>query len=144
MKLSSLSLSELKAKHGRYLAAACKVWAEIERREKAGNTEQIDLDVSQFKDTTNRLLTEFLNAPDKILSKEDIRQDVILDEYASENAVMSAVKRARKEMQACRDCHYEIRNMKRRGYKLVRKETCHNLSRTPKTPRNKRKKDDRV
>ena len=103
-------------------------------------TEEFDIDVSQFKDTTNRLLTEFLNAPNQMLSQEDIRQDVILDEFASENAVMIVITKARNEMSDCCDCHYEIRNMKRRGYKLVRKESFPNLSKTQKTPRNKRKK----
>ena len=39
-------------------------------------------DFSMFPDTTRRLLTELWDAPEKTLDKEDIRQDVIGDEYA--------------------------------------------------------------
>jgi DNA-binding response OmpR family regulator len=116
VKLSTLSDSDLKAKHGRLLAAACKVWAEIERRERVGTAEQIDF--SMFKDTTNRLLTEFMNAPDKMLSQEDIRQDEMFDEYASDDAVKKVIKRAREES-ALNKLPYEIKNIRGKGYKLT-------------------------
>ena len=77
-------------------------------------------DFSMFKDTTNRLLTEFLCAPNHMLSYNDIKLDVILDEYASDSAVRSVIKRARKEMRNCADCRYEIKSIPRWGYKLER------------------------
>ena len=99
---------------------------EMLEAEKTDHKEYADL--SAFKDTTRRLLTEFLNAPNHILSHEDIRQDVIFDEWASDSAVRSVIKRARKEIKACRDCHYEIKPISKKGYKLERLDACQIVS----------------
>ena len=80
-----------------------------------------DVDLSMFKDTTRRLLEEFLRAPGKMLSHEKIRRNVMLDEYASDAAVRNLVKRARSEMSACRECPYFIKTISKRGYKLEKR-----------------------
>jgi len=79
-------------------------------------------DFSMFKDTTRRLLTELWDAPERMLEKEDIRQDVILDEYASDGAVKQVIGRARIEMQEKR-FPYVIKTVFNRGYQLVPKGT---------------------
>jgi DNA-binding response OmpR family regulator len=137
MKLSTLSDSDLKAKHGRLLAAACKVWAEIERRERVETAEKIDF--SMFKDTTNRLLTEFMKAPDKMLSQEDIRQDVMFDE-AKETAVRDVIRFARKEIQSCHNFYYEIKNIRGKAYQLVKREVWRSVEKMRRTPQKQRKK----
>jgi DNA-binding winged helix-turn-helix (wHTH) protein len=92
-------------------------------------------DFSMFKDTTNRLLTEFMNAPDKMLSQEDIRQDVILDDEASENAVWSVIKRAKQELSRCHECHYGIKSIPKKGYQLVISRKLSNTVKNIKKPR---------
>jgi len=77
-------------------------------------------DLSMFKDTTSRLLAEFLDAPNNMLSFDDIRLYVIFDEDASESAIRSLIKRARKEMKDCPCCHCEIKTIPKKGYKLAR------------------------
>jgi len=103
-------------------------------------TEPEHIDFSMFKDTTRRLLIELWDAPQRMLSKQDICNDVILDEYASNVAVRLVITKAKKEMATHSDFHYVIKNIKRRGYQLVCKETFPNVSNPPKTPRKKRKK----
>jgi len=85
-------------------------------------------DFSMFKDTTSRLLTEFLCAPYYTLSHEDIRLDVIRNEEASDSAVRSVIKRARNEMKNCPECHYENKTNSKTGYKLERRKTCQNVA----------------
>ena len=86
------------------------------------NEDVIQADFSMFKNSTYRLLTEFLTAPNHTLSYEDIRLDVIFDEDVGISAIRSLIKRARKEMRNCPDCLYEIRSIPRKGYKLERKK----------------------
>ena len=77
-------------------------------------------DFSRFKDTTSRLLTEFWNSPDHILSYDDIRQDVIFDNVANDDAIRQIISRARKELSDMR-CPYEIKNLRKEGYRLIKK-----------------------
>ena len=107
------------------------LWAELAEIREAEKREQErtdDVDFSMFKETTARLLTEFWNAPDKMLSQEDIRQDVILDEEASDAAVKMVVKRARAEMKAKR-FRYVIKSVFNKGYQVVPKVTKSNKTR---------------
>lgn len=106
-------------------------------------TEQIDIDVSKFRDTTRRLLVELLDAEDHMIYTEDIREDVILDKDASDGAVRLVIFKARNEMKSCDECHYEIRNTKGRdgkGYKLVDKKVFPSVSKVPKIPKKMKKK----
>ena len=111
---------------------------EVLEAEQNGNTMSADL--SMFKGTTRRLLIEFLSAPNCMLSHEDIRLDVMFDEWASDSALRSMIKRARKEMKACRDCPYEIKPISKKGYKLERLGTCQIVSIGMKIPKKARKK----
>jgi len=77
---------------------------------------------SMFKGTTRRLLTELLHAPNNMLSYDDIRIDVMLDEDVSNSAVRSVIKRARQEIKDRHDCPYEIKSIAKKGYKLERKK----------------------
>jgi DNA-binding winged helix-turn-helix (wHTH) protein len=62
-----------------------------------------------------------------MLSHEDIRQDVILDVEASDSAVRSVIQRARKEMQAYRDCYFEIKSVAKKGYRLEIKNVSNHV-----------------
>jgi len=73
-------------------------------------------DFSIFKDTTCRLLEAMWEAPDRMMSQEDIREYVIFDEYASENAVKQVIKKAKKEIG---EYEIEIKNIWGKGYKLI-------------------------
>jgi len=89
----------------------------------------IQADFSMFKDTTSRLLAEFADAPNHVLFYDDIRLYVMFDEEASESAIRSMIKRARKEMRDCLDCYYEIRTIPQKGYKLEKqKKDCETTS----------------
>ena len=130
MKLSTLSLRELEDWHGRHLAAidrriaaARRVWAEIQRRKTVDSgevsierNEDAMPDFSIFKETTCRLLEAMWAAPDKMLSQHDIREDVIFDEEASENAVKQVIKKAKKEIKGYA---INIKNIYGKGYQLV-------------------------
>ena len=73
---------------------------------------------SNFKETTARLLTALWNAPKKMLSHEDIREDVIWDGEASNKAVERVVARGREELRE-HQCSFEIVNVYRKGFRLV-------------------------
>ena len=94
-----------------------ELWELLDSK-KTESTQHIN--VSVFKNTTRRLLMEFLRAPGHMLSHEKIRSDVMFDEEASDAAVRNTVKRARKEMKACYGCRYEIKTIFKRGYRLER------------------------
>jgi len=89
---------------------------EIFSEKKGVGTDQDDF--SMFKDTTRRLLIEFLNVSGNILTQDDIKTAVICDEWASDSAVRSVIKRARKEIRTCPDCHYEIKSISQKTYKM--------------------------
>jgi DNA-binding winged helix-turn-helix (wHTH) protein len=75
-------------------------------------------DFSMFKEETLRLLTAFWHAPEKLLFREDIRQNVILDNKASDGAIRQAIDRAKKALQEV-NFPYDIKNIRGKGYKLV-------------------------
>ena len=97
-------------------------------------------DFSMFKETTNRLLTEFLCAPNHMLSYDDIKLDIIFDEDASDSAVRSVIKRARIEMRACPGCRYEIKSIPKWGYKLERTKIVSNCVKYEKNSQKKSRK----
>jgi DNA-binding response OmpR family regulator len=72
-------------------------------------------DFSIFKDVTRRLLIELWEAPERFLSKEDIREDVIGDVEASDGAVWSVILRARKAIEGS---GMGIENIRGKGYRL--------------------------
>ena len=73
-------------------------------------------DFSIFKPTTCRLLTVMYEAPDRMLYRDDIRQEVMEDEYASEKAVWNVVDRAREEIA---EYNIEIKTIHGKGYQLI-------------------------
>jgi DNA-binding response OmpR family regulator len=71
-----------------------------------------------FTPTTYALLKQFLEAPKMMLSKEDIRQDVLCDDDAREGSLRQCISAARKEL--CRhQFPYRIETITRKGYRLV-------------------------
>jgi hypothetical protein len=86
------------------------------------------------------LLWELWNAPKRMLSYQQIREDVMCKDEASIDAVMGFVKRAKNAMKSKKE-HYEIENIHEWGYRLLYRESCQNLSKTSKTPRTRRKND---
>jgi len=89
-------------------------------------------DFSRLKDTTSRLLTEFWNAPNRTLSHEDIRQDVIFDEEANDKTIWQVISRARKELSDTR-YPYAIKSIDGKGYQLVG-TIPDKVPKTPKKP----------
>jgi DNA-binding winged helix-turn-helix (wHTH) protein len=87
-------------------------------------------DFSVFKDTTSRLLTELWNAPTRMLSHEDIRQDVIFDDEANDSAIRQVISRAKTELNKMK-YPFEIKNVKKKGYTLVDK----NVTKRNKIPK---------
>jgi len=98
---------------------------------KAEGTEYVD--VSMFPDETRRLLTEFLKAPKHMLSHEAIRKDVMFvysggEEDVNDNndngnggsALRQLIERARKNLVDRPDFPYVIKNIRGKGYQLVR------------------------
>jgi DNA-binding winged helix-turn-helix (wHTH) protein len=69
----------------------------------------------------DRLLSEFFAAPDRhFLSKEDIRQDILWDEYARDGCIRQLIYSARKTL-AKENLPWEIHTICRKGYRLVPK-----------------------
>jgi DNA-binding response OmpR family regulator len=71
-----------------------------------------------FSPSTYTLLQQFFAAPNMMLSKEDIRQDVLCDEEASEGCLRQCILAARKELQR-HHFPYQIETITRKGYRLV-------------------------
>jgi DNA-binding winged helix-turn-helix (wHTH) protein len=71
-----------------------------------------------FSPSTYNLLKHFFDAPKMMLSKEDIRQDVLQDEEAREGSIRQCILEARKEIKRCR-FPYRIETIVRKGYRLV-------------------------
>jgi len=89
-----------------------------EMRIDEGHTEEPEAmpDFSIFKPTTCRLLTAMYEAPDKMLYHDDIRQDVMDDEYASDRAIWNVIDRAKEEIA---EYNIEIKNVRGKGYQLI-------------------------
>jgi DNA-binding response OmpR family regulator len=90
MKLSTLSDSDLKAKHGRLLAAACKVWAEIERRE---GTESMPSQINRLRGKQRDFLLALWQAPKKRMTVVDIEKKVWGDEWVERETFRKLMQR---------------------------------------------------
>jgi len=112
MKLYELPIGKLESMLGRYLSKASRCFAEIQRRKAS----VVSPDFSRFSDTTRRLLIELWDAPDRIISHQDIREDVIGDFEASLSAIWSVIFRAKKELVGS---GMRIENVWGKGYRLV-------------------------
>ena len=110
--------------------ALCKELREVLEEEQNGS--KVPPDFSAFKGKTCLLLMEFWNAPNHILSHKDIRLDVMFDEDASEAAIRNVIKRARNEMKKHCDCHFEIKSIPKKGYKLERQKMYQIVSKASK------------
>jgi DNA-binding winged helix-turn-helix (wHTH) protein len=71
-----------------------------------------------FSPSTYTLLKQFFDAPKMMLSKEDIRQDVLHDDDASEGSLRQCILEARKELRRT-GFPYRIETIIRKGYRLV-------------------------
>ena len=79
-------------------------------------------DSEHFSPASFGLLQQLWHAPNHILSKEDIRQDVIEDYEASDNAIWLRINSARQELRNV-EFPYEIETLRGKGYRLTaRKE----------------------
>jgi len=74
-----------------------------------------------FSPCTYTLLKEFFDAPNLTLSKEDIRQDVLHDDDASEGSLRQSILEARKELRRT-GFPYRIETIIRKGYRLMAEE----------------------
>jgi DNA-binding response OmpR family regulator len=81
---------------------------------------------SMFKEETRRLLMELWISPNKMLSQEDIRQDVIFDDEASDGAVRHVISRARQALKSA-NLPYNIENIRGKGYRLSNREVFLNV-----------------
>jgi DNA-binding winged helix-turn-helix (wHTH) protein len=63
-------------------------------------------------------LQQLWDAQNHTLSKEDVRQDVIEDEDATDDAIRNCVTRARKELENVK-FPYVISSLPRKGYRLI-------------------------
>ena len=71
-----------------------------------------------FSPSTYTLLRQFFAAPNMMLSKEDVRQDVLHDEEAREGTLRQCILEARKEIRK-HSFPYRIETIVRKGYRLV-------------------------
>ena len=76
-------------------------------------------DSEHFRPSTYRLIQQLYFAPDRTLSKEDVRESVNEDEEASDEAVWTCLKRARQELAAV-EFPYEIETLRSKGYRLTK------------------------
>jgi len=71
-----------------------------------------------FNPSTYTLMKQFFDAPNMMLSKEDIRQDVLNDDDASEGSLRQCILEARKELRRT-GFPYRIETIIRKGYRLI-------------------------
>lgn len=71
-----------------------------------------------FSPSTYTLLQQFFEAPNKMLSKEDIRQDVLYDDDAKEGCIRQCILEARRELERA-GFPYRIETITRKGYRLT-------------------------
>ena len=91
------------------------------RKEREDAEANGQIDFSMFTDTTRLLLIEFWDAAGKMLSHQDIRDDVLFHSDAADQAIHDAISEARKEMKLCNFGH-EIKNVRGKGYRLEKRE----------------------
>ena len=96
-------------------------------------------DFSIFRDSTRRLLVNLWDAPNKMLSHEEIKDYVLFDESRSNNAVHDIVREARGEIEKQKFA-YEIENVWGKGYQLVKRKIWEGLGKVPRTPKKQGKK----
>ena len=73
----------------------------------------------RFSPSTFRLLQQLWFAPNRFLTKDEVREDVNEDEFASDEAVWACLKRARQELESI-DFPYRIETLRGRGYRLAK------------------------
>ena len=88
----------------------------------AARTEDEQVDFSKFKDTTRQLLIELWDAPDRMLSHEQLKEYVLSDEKAKDSTIRKTVERARAELKNYPEFRYEIKSVWGIGYRLIRRE----------------------
>ena len=71
-----------------------------------------------FSPSTYTLLQQFFDSPNLVLSKEDVRQDVLNDDDAREGSVRQCILAARRELLRT-GFPYRIETITRKGYRLV-------------------------
>ena len=71
-----------------------------------------------FSPSTYTLLKQFFDAPNRILSKEDIRQDVMGDDEAREGSIRQCILESRKELRR-HGFPYHVETIRGKGYRLV-------------------------
>ena len=71
-----------------------------------------------FTPNTYTLLQQFFETPNLMLSKEDIRQDVLFDTDAREGSLRQCILEARRELERT-GFPYRIETITRKGYRLV-------------------------
>ena len=84
-------------------------------------------DSEHFSPSTFRLLLQLWFAPNRILSKEDVRETVNEDEDASDGAIRHVLCKARLEMEKV-EFPYEIETLRKgKGYKMNVRDNVPNL-----------------
>jgi DNA-binding response OmpR family regulator len=78
-------------------------------------------DSEHFSPATFELLRQMWFVPNRFLSKEDIRQDVIGDDESTDNAIWVRMKTARQELDSV-GFPYEIETLRGKGYRLTAKQ----------------------
>jgi DNA-binding response OmpR family regulator len=109
------------------------------RREREDAEANGQIDFSMFTDAARRLLIELWDSPGKMLSLQDIREDVLFDADAKEQAIHDAIKAARKEMRVFHNFGYEIKNIRGKGYRLEKIEVWRSLEKQQKNTEKQRK-----
>jgi len=112
MNLRKFPTEKVTEMRSRYLSKAYRCDVELRRRE----TEAESPCFSMFSDTSRRLLIEMWDAPNRTISHQDVREDVIGDVDASLSAIWSVIFRTKKEFEGS---SMYIENVRGRGYRLV-------------------------
>ena len=112
MKLRGLPTEKVKEMRRWHLSKAFQCDRELLRREREAESPNF----SRFSDTSRRLLTEMWDAPNRTISHQDVREDVIGDIDASLSAIWSVIFRAKKELEGS---GMTIKNVRGNGYMLV-------------------------
>jgi hypothetical protein len=120
-------------------AARAAIDRQIEAIALRGAEEDDAPDFSMFPDTARRLLVNLWDAPDsRMLSQEDIREDVMFDRDANDDAVRQTVSKVRKELRR-KNSIYDIKNIKNKGYQLVLRQDSSNVTNVTKPTKKPRK-----
>jgi len=120
---TALSISELIERKHRLKEEIAEIDYYIERAalRSEGSEEDESSIFSIFRDSIRRLLVNFWDAPNKMLSHEEIKDYVLSDEERSDNAVYDIIREARAEIKK-QKIPYEIENIWGKGYQLVKRK----------------------